>query len=527
LENKIDGVVLMLVDVDRLKHSEAEIRRLAELLEKTFEPILMWDAEGTIVYWNRGAEETYGYPRAQAMGSSHHKLLKIAPDELGFHAVIEQNGVWTGELRHTRRDGQIVVVESRMTLVRDHHGNRMVIETTRPITERKEKELALRLRAEELARADQAKNEFIAMLAHELRNPLAPLRNALEVLKVGHVDTPTSERMHDMMDRQVLRITRMVNDLLDVARITQGKVALQKETVDLREVIGRAVESMRLHLEGRKHDLRIELPSEPVYVEGDDVRLDQIFTNLLDNAAKFTPSGGHIEVHAQLVRRAASPTRDQIMVRIRDDGVGIEAAVLPHVFDLFIQADHSLDRARGGLGIGLTLVKRLVELHGGSIDAHSAGLGQGSEFVIHLDTVEVRAAQEQSPPDEPAAGPSQRRILVVDDNVDSAQSLAALLELSGHLVKVAYDAQHALDTAAAFCPHTVLLDIGLPGMNGFEVAKRLRRLAPTRKAFIVAVSGYGQEEHRRAAQEAGFDAFVTKPVAYGQLADLLSQHSGR
>jgi signal transduction histidine kinase len=367
--------------------------------------------------------------------------------------------------------------------------------------------------AEALRRADRQKDEFLAMLAHELRNPLAPIRNGLLLL-----DGPESGRVREMMGRQVDHLVRLVDDLLDVSRILRGKVELRVEPLDLATVLARATETSQPIIDAQGHELTVSLSQPRIRVNGDPVRLAQVFANLLNNAAKYTEKGGHIWV-------AAGREGGEVVVRVADDGIGMPADLVPRVFDLFTQAERSLDRSQGGLGLGLTLIKRLVEMHGGTVEAHSEGPGKGSEFVVRLPAFEGVVPGEPGPagdtPSPPPAPP--RRVLVVDDNADAAETLAWLLRAAGHDVLTAYDGRAAVDTAPAFRPEVVLLDIGLPGIDGYEVAARLRRRPELREALLVAVTGYGQDEDRRRSREAGFDEHLTKPIDPAALPALLAR----
>jgi signal transduction histidine kinase/CheY-like chemotaxis protein len=377
---------------------------------------------------------------------------------------------------------------------------------------------------EALRQADRRKDEFLAMLAHELRNPLAPMRNALEIIRLRGPERRLAVRASwDMVERQVEHLSRLVDDLLDVARITRGKINLEKEPVALAEVVRRAVETSRPLIEGRRHRLEVRLPDEPLHVIGDLTRLAQVLLNLLNNAAKYTEEGGQITLTVE--RAAADP--GAVVLRVRDTGVGIPPEVLPKVFDLFTQASRTLDRAQGGLGIGLTLVRRLVEMHGGSVRASSAGPGKGSEFVVRLPLFFgplPAPAHGNGSGEHPAAG---HRILVVDDNRDSASSLAVLLRLSGHEVVTAHDGAAALEKAEHFRPQLALLDIGLPGMDGYELARRLRQLPGLRQVRLAALTGYGSEEDRRRSRAAGFDHHLVKPVEREALLVLLAEVPGR
>ena len=368
---------------------------------------------------------------------------------------------------------------------------------------------------EEVRESDRRKDEFLAMLAHELRNPLAPIRNALQILRMEGADPTTLGQVRDMAERQVQHLTRLVDDLLDVSRINSGKIRLRKEPVALSAVIGSAVETSRPLIESRRHELTVIYPPEAVRLDADPTRLAQVLTNLLNNAAKYTEEGGNIWLTAEKEGR-------EVVVVVRDTGVGIPAAILPKVFDLFTQVDRSLDRSQGGLGIGLTLVRRLVEMHGGSVRAYSPGEGRGSEFVVRLPVLD-----EACVPAAPEGGggevsPPRRRILVVDDNVDAAESLAMLLRLQGQEVETAHDGQDSLERARAWRPSLILLDIGLPHMDGYEVARRLRREVGLEGATLVALTGYGQEDDRERAGRAGFDHHFVKPLDLAALHALLA-----
>jgi signal transduction histidine kinase len=367
----------------------------------------------------------------------------------------------------------------------------------------------------DVERADRQKNEFLSMLAHELRNPLAPIRNAAEVLRLAGPEQPQVRWAREVIDRQLTHLVRLVDDLLDLSRITRGKIAYKPEPTDLRVVVQHAIEASRPAIEQARHRLEVHVPAEAVWVNGDPARLTQVLTNLLNNAAKYTEDGGRVSL--TLTREG-----NEAVVRVRDTGVGIPAEMLGAVFDLFTQVDRSLDRSQGGLGLGLTLVKRLVAKHGGTVEAHSEGPGQGSEFVVRLPVM-------SEPPPVATVAPNGRptaagclRVLLVDDNVDGADSLAALVRLSGHETRVAHDGPGALELAAAFRPQVVVLDIGLPGLTGYEVARRLRADADLSGATLVAVTGYGRDEDRERTREAGFNHHMVKPVVFADLLALLT-----
>lgn len=400
-----------------------------------------------------------------------------------------------------------------------HGGRARVFGIHLDVTER-------RLAQQALHEVNQRKDEFLAMLAHELRNPLAPIRNAAQILRLHGKGNTKLEWARSVIERQSRHLTRLVDDLLDVSRMVRGQISLEKGPLDLSDVVRHALETSRPLVRERKHQLTVTLPGEPLPLEGDLTRLSQVVANLLINAAKYTPEGGHIWLEAER-------NDGEIVLRVRDTGMGISSGLLPHIFDLFTQGARTLDRAQGGLGIGLTLVKRIVEMHGGRVEARSAGAGAGSEFTVHLP-VHVgrppRGAETQSRVPAATAG-SQVRILVVDDNVDAAESIAMLLSLEGYKVQSVHAAQAALEAAQSFQPHLVLLDIGLPGMDGYEVARRLRAQQRIERLRLVAITGYGQQSDRERAREAGFDEHLVKPVDPDALHEVLgaiaSEQSGR
>ncbi|MGH8497046.1 MAG: hybrid sensor histidine kinase/response regulator [Gammaproteobacteria bacterium] len=378
------------------------------------------------------------------------------------------------------------------------------------ITARKQTEETLR-------EADRRKNDFLATLAHELRNPLAPLRNGLQLLKLTGNDPEQVEQTRGMMERQLEQMVRLIDDLLDVSRITRDRLELRKDQVRLDEVIRSAVEGCRSFIEDCGHELSVTLPPEPVYLHADPVRLAQVIFNLLSNATKYMNPGG-------LVRLAAEQRGADVVISVKDTGIGIKPEHLPHIFGMFAQVDVALERSQGGLGIGLSLARGLIEMHGGSIEARSEGPGRGSEFVIRLPTIAGQAREEAQPDDSAAAaGPARRRILVVDDYRDSAETLSAMLGLMGHDTRTARDGVEAVEAAADFQPDVVLLDIGLPNLNGYEAARRIRKQPGGKQIVLVAVTGWGQNEDKRLADEAGFDIHLTKPVSPETLRSLLAK----
>jgi PAS domain S-box-containing protein len=373
------------------------------------------------------------------------------------------------------------------------------------ITEQKRTQEALERSEEALRAADRRKDEFLATLAHELRNPLNPIRSAVQVLRTRGVKEPEQDWSRDVIDRQVDHLTRLIDDLLDISRISRGKLELRREPVELGEVLRGALEANRPLVEQLGHNVSIELPQEPLYLDGDLVRLTQVFLNLLNNAAKYTERGGRIWLTA---RREGG----QVVVSVRDSGVGIAPEKLPHLFEMFYQVDRSLERAQGGLGIGLSLVKQLVSMHGGRVAVRSEGVGKGSEFRVELPLTAAPAAIARPAAPAAAGRPRKRRVLVVDDNADSASSLALVLQLAGHDVDTASDGEEALWKAEQTKPEVVLLDIGMPKLNGYEVCRRIRSQPWGRQMLLVAQTGWGQQEDRRRTHEAGFDAHLVKPI---------------
>jgi PAS domain S-box-containing protein len=387
------------------------------------------------------------------------------------------------------------------------------------LIERMQSDQALRQREQALREADRRKDEFIAMLAHELRNPLVPIRNGIELLRHAQTNPSLVEQVRPMMERQIGQMVRLIDDLLDVARIAAGKIELRRENVALATVVSAAVDAQRAAIEGARVSLDLDLPHDEVLLEADVTRLSQVLSNLLHNATKFTPAGGRIAVSA---RRLGT---DSLRLSVRDTGMGIAPDQLPKIFDLFVQAGMRAKPQIGGLGIGLAIARRLVELHGGGIEARSAGVGHGSEFIITMPLVDAtRSPQTEAP--EPQEDLRSLKVLVVDDNHDAADSMSLLVEQCGAQVRVAYSAREGLETIGAFMPDVVLLDIGMPGMDGYEACRRLRALYGDRLS-VVAVSGWGQESDKELARRAGFDAHLTKPADPQVLAATIARFGAR
>jgi PAS domain S-box-containing protein len=488
--------------------------------------IFFLDTGGRVAAWNAGAERLFGYAAAEIAGQ--HFSCFFTPEDVqgGLPEKELQTVTAAGRANDdrwlVRQGGERLWCNGVTTALRDEGNNlRGFAKVLRDRTAQKRLEEALRQRAEELAEDARRKDEFLAVLAHELRNPLAPVRNALQVMRLGRHDAGLVEQMRAMAERQVGYIAHLVDDLLDLSRISRGLLRLLKEPLDVAQPVQQAVEGVQPLVRERQVTLSVSLPAEPVYVEADPTRLQQVVGNLLTNAAKYTDPGGTILLSAR-------QEGGDLVLRVRDTGIGIAADMLPKIFDLFVQAERRLDRSQGGLGIGLTLVRRLVEMHGGSVVASSAGPGQGSEFVVRLPALDEARKGEllRRPPDQGPATPSpRRRILVVDDNVDAAESLALLLRLEGHDARPAHSGPAALEAVRAEPPEVVILDLGMPGMDGFEVARRVRALPGGKDVLLVALTGWAQEEDRRRCYEAGFDGHMPKPVELNALQEFLSHPS--
>jgi signal transduction histidine kinase len=370
--------------------------------------------------------------------------------------------------------------------------------------------------AEALQRADRRKDEFLATLAHELRNPLAPLRNSLHILQMDDGKDATAARLYEVMERQLSHLVRLVDDLLELSRITRGEIELRRKRIELASLVRSAVETSAPLVEAARHQLAISLPAQPIFVDVDPVRMVQVIANLLNNAAKYTNEEGQIWLSGRVVD-------GQAVISVRDNGIGIPAAMQSRIFEMFAQVDRSAGRTYGGLGIGLTLVRSLVEMHGGRVDVKSDGEGQGSEFLVHLPlAVETTGSANPSTSSRSTAVLSSQRILVVDDNRDAADSLRTLLTLLGAVAEVAYGGAEALSAVEKFHPAVVLLDLGMPEMDGYEVAKRIRQRAEFDDVTLIALTGWGQEEDRRRAQDAGFNHHLVKPADLSSLQALLA-----
>ncbi|HEV8629031.1 MAG TPA: PAS domain S-box protein [Thermoanaerobaculia bacterium] len=528
--------------------------------------IFMLDPEGRVVTWNTGAKRLKGYRADEIVGQHFSRFYPQEAIDRGWPQYELQEARRVGRFEdegwRLRSDGSRFWANVVITALHDPQGElRGYSKVTRDLTERRQAEIELQRAAADLERrveertrelaaanaalraeveqrrrlqdererltrqlrervaaldaSDRHKNEFLAMLGHELRNPLAPIRNALEILKLHGVGETTRDQARGTIERQVQHLVRLVDDLLDVSRIMQGKIDLRRERVELEAVIGRALEIAQPAVDANRHELLVSLPAAHVELEGDLIRLAQVVGNLLVNAAKYTTRAGQIELRAEA-------GNGELTLQVRDNGIGIAPELLPRVFDFFVQGSRSLERAQGGLGIGLTLVKRLVEMHGGTVAAASDGPGRGSTFTVTLPIHHLASREDRSPSRDEAIPERRRRVLVVDDNVDAAESAAAMLTLWGHDVRAIHDGTMVLDAVRDQRPEVVLLDIGLPGRNGYDVARELRALADSPVRLLVAMTGYGQDEDRRRSAEAGFDVHLTKPIDPQQLRELIA-----
>ena len=488
-----------------LRSADAPYRALVEQMQ---EGAVTLTLPGAIVYANRSFADLVGMPLERVIGSSIDAYVESA-DHLALQELL---GAGLGALRTRLRSRGRPAFDAHISVshvaIDDVEHRTLIVTDLSTLTK--------------VQRESRSKDEFLAMLAHELRNPLAPIRTGLQVLRLAPGDE-TAERVREMMDRQVAQMVRLIDDLLDVSRVNRGKIELKCESVDLRSVVAMAVETTLPVIEAGCHELQLSIPPEPLLVHADPVRLAQVFGNLLNNAAKYTSDGGllHVEV---------SRDGGDVRVAVRDNGVGIPPEMLPCVFELFSQVGRNLDRAQGGLGIGLTLVRTLTELHGGTVEAASGGMGRGSTFTVRMPLIRESGPRPMPPSRRDgltrAAASRRLRVLVVDDNVDGASTLAMLVGLRGHETAVAHDGPQALAAVAAFAPHLVLCDIGLPELDGYEVARRIRAIESARgggRTALVSLTGWGSDEDKLRSRDAGFDLHLTKPVDPNDVEALLER----
>jgi len=508
---KLVGAVNILVDASEQQLAEKASAFLGAIVESSEDAIISKTLEGKILTWNTGAQRLFGYTAEEAIGRPITMLIpkeRHTEEETILSRLRRGERIEHFETVRVAKNGREIDISLSVSPVRDHTGKIVAAaKVARDITAQKCIEVALR-------EADRRKDEFMAILAHELRNPLAPISNSLHILRLSGELSPAMEQIRGIMERQVQQLVRLVDDLLEASRIKRDKLELRKDRVELAAVLWSAIETSRPLIDAAGHQLAIAMPADTVLLDADPVRIAQVVSNLLNNAAKYTPDGGQIWL-------TAKTESGEAVISVRDTGIGIPPAALTKVFDMYAQADESLERSQGGLGIGLTLAKYLVELHGGRIEAESAGVGKGSEFIVHLPLAVT------SPRAPVASLTSQRtltpkRILIADDRRDAVFVLGKLLEKMGQHVQIVHSAAAALELALAEPPDVLISDIAMPGMDGYELAQRVRQEPVFRDVVLVALSGYGNLEDRERAKRAGFDFHLIKPVSWDALERLLA-----
>jgi PAS domain S-box-containing protein len=509
----LERQLLQEVEADRKRGEEVQ-SLLAAIVESSEDAIVSKTLDGTILSWNAGAERIFGYTAEEIVG---RPITVIIPPECidEERSILERirRGVRVDHFETVRvsKQGRRLDISLTISPVRDASGAIVAAsKVARDITDRKRAEAALR-------EADKRKEQFIALLAHELRNPLAPLRNSLNTMRLASGDREVIDSARAMMERQLSHMVRLVDDLLDISRISQNKFELRCSRVALADVVSSAVETARPLIDAAGHELTVTLPDRPIFLNADLTRLAQVFGNLLTNSAKYTEKGGRIWLTGE-------ERQSQVIVTVRDTGIGIPAEALPRIFDMFSQVDRSSERTIGGLGIGLALVKGLVEMHGGAVTVESSGADQGSTFTVTLPALDSEPQPLEPAVPEAATNEAERkrRILVVDDNRDSANSMALMLRLMGNDVRTAHDGVQAVELAESFRPEVVLMDVGMPRLNGYEATRRIKEHQWGKKQIIVALTGWGQKGDRLQSQAAGCDGHLVKPVDLDDLQKLLT-----
>jgi len=520
-DGNVTGASKIARDITARKLADAERQKLVTLIESSTDFIGICDLEGIPFFINRAGLDLVGLDNVHEARNAPVREFFFPEDQdmiiNQFFPAVFRDGHGEVEVRFRNfKTGEARWMAYKVIALKNESDQTVAFGTvSQDVTERRQLEHDLRRLANDLSEADRKKNEFLALLAHELRNPLAPIRNAVGILK-SNADRDVIDSASQMLDRQVGQMTRLVDDLLDMSRITQGKIELRRERVELAPIVNQAVEAVRPFYRSMQQELIVSVPLEPICLNADAARLAQVIGNLLSNASKFTDPGGKIWLTAE-------QSDGHAVLSVKDTGIGIAPQNIPRLFELFTQVDTSLERSQGGLGIGLTLAKTLVEMTGGKIDVYSEGLGRGSEFVVRLP-LETETTEIENTTNE-ASTPRQKahRVLVVDDNADGAESMSLLLQLEGHESFVAHDAYEAIETAEKHRPEAIILDIGLPGMSGYEACRAIREKPWGKDLVMVAVTGWGQEEDRSKSKEAGFNAHIVKPVDHDALLKLLSQ----
>ena len=517
-------------DISERKRQEAELRRSEERFRLLVEgvqdyAIYMLTPDGTVTSWNGGARRIKGYEAHEIVGKHFSRFYRSedidAGKPWGELAMAREHGRAEDEGWRVRKDGTRFWARVVVTALRDADGQlHGYAKVTQDLTQQRQS-AALEVAARQV-------HDFIAVLAHELRNPLAPIRNAAHLLAVATPGAQEFEVARLAIDRQSAQLMRIVDDLLDIGRITRGALSIHPERVDLRDIVARAIEAARPGIDSAGHQLSIQLPPEPVFLQADEMRVTQALTNVLNNAARYTDAGGKIALSLRRESQDQNYTEEAnqlawASLSVRDTGRGIDPEFIASIFGMFVQGRHAASRSQGGLGVGLALARAIIELHHGTIEARSEGAGKGSEFIIKLPVEAARPAVDLAQPKRPANGRASvaRRVLVVDDIVDAAAMLAALIRQLGHEVEIVHDGSAALRAVEGYRPEVILLDIGMPGMNGFEVAQRLRELRRVPRLRIVAVTGWGKPEDRQRSREAGFDMHLIKPVELSEIQQAL------
>ena len=510
----------MLIDITERKQLEKQLTASANEIQDLYDHSPCGyhsvDRDGVILRVNQTELDWLGYTREEVIGKM--KVTDFFTNDSqerfkkSFPKFLMDGHIENLEFELVAKNGVTKPVSVAATAISDADGNFIMSRTVLyDISELKRIQEALLL-------MDRRKDEFLAMLAHELRNPLAPIRNTVQLLKMQDAKEPILQQSYEIIDRQVTQLSRLLDDLLDVARIMQGKMTLDIKPIRLNEIVEIAVETCRPLIHSRRQKLNLSLPTMPLWIKGDSARLTQVIANLLNNAAKYSAYEGEISLRA-------SKEDSVLSIQVKDMGIGIAPDLLPYVFDLFTQANQGLAHSQGGIGVGLTLVRRLVELHGGTVTAESAGVGRGSLFTVQLPVFTLDATISESMPIKPALPKIHFRMMIVEDYASAAESLALVLKMEGHQIEIADCGMKAIEIARIFHPEVTLIDIGLPDMDGYEVAKRLRELPETQNTLLIALTGYGQDKDREWAGLSGFDHYLLKPVDFEKLSELLASYS--